>query len=71
VWICTSRVGIKADGTSPSTALMLACDRFLAQLVLNNILLKVSSFSPFSGDISSCRAPVRLCSGLHTWAYVD
>jgi Tetracyclin repressor-like, C-terminal domain len=51
--------------------LMLASDRFLAQLVLNNILErdvpgmpegrgqpKVSTFAPYSGDISSCRAPV-------------
>lgn len=27
----------------------LACDRFLAWLALNNILLKVSSFAPYSG----------------------
>jgi hypothetical protein len=44
---------------------MLACDRLLPQLVLNNILLKVSSLAPYSGDISSCRAAIRLCCGLH------
>ena len=32
---------------------------------------KVSSFAPYSGDISSCRALVRLCAGPHTRAYVD
>ena len=32
---------------------------------------RVSSFVPYSGDISSCRAPVRLGSGLHTRTHVD
>jgi len=31
---------------------------------------KVSSFAPYSGDMSSCRASVTLCSGRHMKAYV-